>query len=66
MVLRVDITGLVQVQLFTRVTGVTPGETGGERGKGKDELFGAKRKSGTSSLTVLYLAACMIFCDGPT
>lgn len=31
---------------------------------GKDELFEANTKSGTSSLTVSYLADCLIFCGG--
>lgn len=35
-----------------------------KEGEGKDELFQANRKSGTSSATVSYLAVCLIFCGG--
>lgn len=62
--LRVGIVGPVGVHLHTSIMCVL-GDTKGEEGGGKDELFEAKKKkAGTSSLPVSYLADCLIFCGG--
>lgn len=44
MVLRVGIVGPVGVHLHTSIMGVILGDTKGEEGGGKDELFEAKKK----------------------